>query len=503
MFATGETWRRDAGLWALTAVTLAVHLAVAGRYDFFRDELYFIICGRHPAFGYVDQPPLVPLLSAATQSFGECLWLLRLPAALAAAALVPLTAAFARLLGGSRGAALIAGAASAIAPVLIGLSAILYTSSFDALTFTAIAYFLARALLRDRAPDLIWAGLVAGIAFEVKYGVALWLIGLAVGLAATPERRLYARRHLWYGVALALALALPNLIWQTVEGWPFLTVMANHARDNLTGSPFYFLIHQIFLVNPFLAPLWIAGLVVPFVRPSLKPARFLALAWIVAALITFLSHGKDYYLVGAYPTLFAIGAVAASRAWTWLKAVLTVGAVALTAAALPITLPILPPALLGPYMDKMHLRPRPDQRASAGAALTQLFSDQFGWRDLERQASAIYRGLPADERAHAAIVTRNYGEAAALDFYGLHDALPPVVSGQNQYFLWGPPQDGASTIILVGQSPARRPPTCAKLESVPVTPNRYTMPYEKWPILVCHGMRADLRQIWPRFKFYY
>jgi hypothetical protein len=192
-----------------------------------------------------------------------------------------------------------------------------------------------------------------------------------------------------------------------------------------------------------------------------------------------------------------------ARAWAWLKIVLAVGAVALTAVALPITLPILPPAILGPYMDKTHLRPRPDQRASAGAPLTQLFSDQFGWRELERQVSAIYRGLPADERAHAAILTRNYGQAAALDFYGARDALPPVVSGQNQYFLWGPPANGASTVILIGQNAERWRRGCTSLDSAPRTPNPYTMPYEKAPILVCHGIRADLARAWPRFKFYY
>lgn len=503
MFATGEILRRDAGLWAVTAATLLVHLAVAGRYDFFRDELYFIICGRHPAFGYVDQPPLVPLLSAATQAFGADLWLLRLPAALAAAALVPLTASFARLLGGGRGAALVAGAASALAPVLIGLSAILYTSSFDALSWTAIAYFVARAVLRGNGRDLVWAGLIAGVAFEAKYGVVLWLIGLAAGLALTPERRLFARRQLWYGALLALVIAAPNLIWQTAEGWPFLQVTANHSRDNLTGSPVYFLIHQIFLVNPFLAPLWIAGLVAPFVRADLKPARFLAIAWIVAAFVTWASHGKDYYLAGAYPTLFAIGAIVAVRAWAWLKTALAVGAVALTAVALPITLPILPPDALGPYMDKMHLRPRPDQRASAGAPITQLFSDQFGWRELERQVAGLYRALPDGERAQAAIFTRNYGQAAALDFFGAADALPRATSGQNQYFRWGPPGAGVTTLILIGQDAARWKPACADLDTVPRAPNPYTMPYEKAPILVCHGLRGDLRARWPRFKFYY
>jgi hypothetical protein len=495
--------RREPWLWAVTAITLLVHLAVAGRYDFFRDELYFIICGRHPAFGYVDQPPLVPLLSAATQAFGESLWLLRLPAALAAATLVPLTASLARLLGGGRGAALIAGAASALAPVLIGLSAILYTSSFDALTWTAIAYFIVRAAMRNDGRALIWAGLVAGVAFETKYGVAIWLIGLAVGVAATPERHLFARRPLWYGAVVALAIAAPNLIWQTVEGWPFFEVMANHSRDNLTGSPVYFVFHQIFLVNPFLAPLWIAGLVAPFVRAELKPVRFLSIAWVVAALVTWGSHGKDYYLAGTYPTLFALGAVIAVCAWTWLKASLAVCAVAVTAVALPITLPILPPDVLGHYMDASHLRPRPDQRASADAPITQLFSDQFGWRELERQVAAVYRALPPDERAHAAILTRNYGQAAALDFYGAGDALPPVVSGHNQYFLWGPPRNNVTTVILIGQNAARWQPGCTSLDSAPRTPNPYVMPYEKAPILICHGLRRDLREVWPRFKFYY
>ncbi|HEY5210437.1 MAG TPA: glycosyltransferase family 39 protein [Stellaceae bacterium] len=499
-----EMLRRDPWLWALAAGTLLVHIAVAGRYDFFRDELYFIICGRHPAFGYVDQPPLVPLLSAATQLFGECLWLLRLPAALAAAALVPLTGAFARLLGGGRGAALIAGGASALAPVLIGLSATLCTSSFDALAWTALAYFVTRAALRGTDRDLIWAGLIAGVAFEAKYGVVLWFIGLAIGLAAMPERRLYARRALWYGAALAALIAAPNLIWQTVEGWPFLEVTANHSRDNLTGSPLYFFLHQIFILNPFLAPLWLAGLIAPFVRAELKPARFLAIAWLGAAIVTWASHGKDYYLAGAYPTLFAIGAVVAARAWVWLKIVVIAVAVAVTAEALPMTLPILSPDLLGDYMDATHLRPKANQRASLGAPLTQLFSDQFGWRELEQKVAAVYRALPPDERARAAIIATDYGEAAAIDFYGAADGLPPALSGQDQYYLWGTRGHDGGVIIHINGDPARWRDRCARLEIAGRFGAPYTMPYEDdRPIMLCRDFHGGLARAWPAFKRYY
>jgi Dolichyl-phosphate-mannose-protein mannosyltransferase len=503
MQALRDAFYRGPWLWAVTAATLLVHLAVAGRYDFFRDELYFIICGRHPAFGYVDQPPLVPLLAAATQAFGESLWLLRLPAALAAAALVPLTAALVRLLGGNAGAALIAGAASAISPVLIGLSATLFTSSFDALEWTALAYFVARSVLRGDDRALLWAGLIAGVAFEAKYGVVLWLIGLALGLVLTPERRLFARRSLWLGALLALLIAAPNLWWQTFAGWPFLEVTADHARDNLTGSPLYFLVHQISIVNPFLAPLWVAGLIVPFTFPELAPLRFLPIAWLTAAILTWGSHGKDYYIAGAYPALFAIGAMAAVRAWLWLRVILVAGAVALTLVALPITLPILSPDRLGTYMAQTRLRPRPNQGSAVGAPITQLFSDQFGWRALERTVAGAYHALPPAEHARAAILTRNYGQAAALDFYGTADRLPPAMSGHNQYYLWGPrPTDGGA-LILVGQAAAAWRVRCASLDVIGRDDDPYTMPYEKAPILVCHGFHGDVAKAWPRIKFYY
>src|SRR5580704_1707054 len=97
--------RRDPVVWSLVLIAAVIYLPLAGRYDAFRNELYFIVCGRHPAFGYVDLPPLVPLIAAATQLAGDRTWLLRLPAIAAALTLIPLTAAFSRLLGGGRTAA--------------------------------------------------------------------------------------------------------------------------------------------------------------------------------------------------------------------------------------------------------------------------------------------------------------------------------------------------------------------------------------------------------------
>src|SRR4051812_9989340 len=122
---------RDRTSWWLAGATLLVHLAVAGRYDFFRDELYFIICGRHPAFGYVDQPPLVPLVSAATQLFGEHLFLLRGVAALVAAATVLMVCRLARLVGAGRFGVALAGLAAGLSSMYLGLTSTLSTSTAE------------------------------------------------------------------------------------------------------------------------------------------------------------------------------------------------------------------------------------------------------------------------------------------------------------------------------------------------------------------------------------
>ncbi|HEV2673828.1 MAG TPA: glycosyltransferase family 39 protein [Aliidongia sp.] len=434
LFGEGVTAavRRDPVLWAVTLLVALVHLGFAGRYDVFRNELYFIICGRHPAFGYVDQPPLIPLLAAATQLFGESVWLLRLPAALAAVALVPLTAAMARALGGTRTAAWIAGLAAGLSPMLAALTTVLTTASLEPLAWTGLTYCVLRAVQGGDRRFLYGAGLVAGLAMAAKYGAAIWIIVLGIGLIATPARRLFRQPGLWGAGLLAVAIGAPSLVWQALNGWPFFDVIRPAVGGtNFTGSPVHFMIGQAFEQNILLAPLWLAGIAAPFWLPRLKSARFVAIAYVVAAAIVIGAHGKNYYLAGAYPSLFAVGAVAAEPIARMLRLGWMAMACALTVPLAPVVFPILDPPVLARYLAATHLAPPPEEAAAVGAPLTQLFSDQLGWRTLEQQVAAVYRALPEDERAHTALVAADYGEAAALDFYGMADGLPPALSGQN------------------------------------------------------------------------
>ena len=241
--------------WSVAAVVAIVHFSVVQQYGIFRNELYFIICGRQPAFGYVDQPPLVPLLAALTQSAGIHLWLLRLPAILAAVLLVPLTVTFAQLLGATTRGAWLAAIAAAAATLVTAMTTTLSTSTFEPLAFTAVAYFVTRALLLGEARAFFWGGIAAGVAFEAKYGIAFWVAGLAIGLLVAGPRNALRSRDLWLGVAIAAILALPNVIWQAVHGFPFLELVHNDNAGNFTGTPLSFTIDQILSVNFLLAPL--------------------------------------------------------------------------------------------------------------------------------------------------------------------------------------------------------------------------------------------------------
>lgn len=494
---------RDRIALLLAAATGLLHLAVSGRYDVFRDELYFIVCGRHPAFGYADQPPLVPLLAAGAYAFGAHAWLLRLPAVLAAAALVWLTVRFARLLGGGDGAAWAAGITAAVAPMFLGLTATLNTTTFEPLGWTAVAYALARAVLRDDRRAPVWAGIVAGIAMEAKYALAAWLVSLAVALLLTRERKLLARRELWLGVALAALIALPSVLWQSAHGWPFVDVVHAAKDKNVATPPPAFFLNQIVVLDPLFAPLWIAGMAAPFAWRDLARLRFLALAYIAVAAVMLATPSKDYYLAAAYPTLFALGAVAFERLVrsAAVRAAYLVAATAVAAIGAPLALPLLDvPALVG-YQRALHLRVQEQERTTGTTAIPQTYADELGWRDFTREVGTAYASLTPEDRAHTAILVDNYGEAAALDVYGAPYALPPALSGHNQYYLWGLRGQHPAHLLRVQRDLDALRPYCMTMRDFGRASSPYARPFEnRKSIAFCRGVHPPLAKIWPQLK---
>jgi 4-amino-4-deoxy-L-arabinose transferase-like glycosyltransferase len=500
--------RNDTLALSFGLLAFCLHALFAARYDLFRDELYFIVCGRHPAFGYADQPPLTPLVAAGLYALGKGVWLMRLPVALAAGALAWLAVRFARLLGGGVIAASGAAICVTIAPLLMGLGATLNTTAFDPLAWTSIAWCLVYAVKTGRRRTLWLCGLIAGVDLEIKYALVFWGFSLAVGLALTAERKLLARKDLWIGVALAAIIAGPSLIWQALHGFPFLELAAAAHNKNADNAPLAFMLNQVLIMNPFLAPVWLSGLIAPFVIERLRPVRFLAISFITCVLLVILTHGKDYYLAACYPVVFIIGAVAiahAARSAAGHAALIGWAIVAVTFSAWisPLALPILPVPLLRSYIQRFPFKPQQQEKIFKGTLLPQVFADQLGWRDFTSEVGGAWAQIPAAERARTAIKVDNYGEAAALDVYGVPFRLPPALSGHNQYFLWGLRGQHPANLLVVQNHPERLAPYCHQATVLATTSSPDAMAYENGRVIAyCRGLKVDLATIWPQLKNY-
>ena len=462
--ATASALQRLAALFAahpgmiLGGLALALHLWANAGYDYFSDELYFIVCGQHLAWGYVDQPPLAPLIARiAHELFGDNLLGLRLFPALASAGLAALSTEAARRLGGGQFARWLAGLAVLAAPVLCADGLLLSADTLQPLAWLAASLALMAAIERQRTTTWLMLGAIAGVALLAKYVMAFFLVAAAIGLVSTPQRRVLARPGPWLAAALALLIILPNLLWQQSHGWPFLQLNATafNAR-NITYDPLNYLLQQVLIVGPLNAPIWLAGLAGFAFWPRLAAARWLAVAWFALMGLMLLIHGKSYYPAAIYPILLAGGAVvveAGVRA-RGVRAAITSATVLGGAALLPFTLPILPVEGFIAYEHALGVK---TEHAAVDkqpvGELPPNYAYMFGWREMAAAVGRAYQALPPQDRARAVFFARDYSEAAAVDVFGAPWRLPPAISARNNYFLWGPRGHDGSVVLLLSTAP--------------------------------------------------
>ncbi len=497
-------WQRPSLVLGLIA--LALHLFANGNYGFFRDELYFIVCGRHPALGYVDQPPLVPLLAAASYWLsGGNLVLFRLLPAVVMAATVALTAEFTRTLGGGRYAQWLAGLSLLLAPYFLLLGVLFTTDLFQALSWLGIVWMLVRLEQTDDRRWWIIIGLTTGFALQAKYAITFFVVALIIGLLTTRERRHFLRPWVYVAALIASLILLPNVLWQQAHHWPFLQLgEAGVNGKNKVLSPLAFLRQQILLVGPLGMIVVLCGLWAGAVRPSFAAARAVVIAWVLLFATFDGLNGKAYYLMPIYPALLALGA---PRIEALLRGVrvraLFLGAVVLAGSVtLPLTLPILPVGLLARYIRALGVMPSSGERLKVGA-LPQYYADMFGWRQMAAKVAKVYWALPPKERAHAVFFGNNYGEAAAIDVFGRPLGLPPAISGHNNYYLWGPRGHTGRVIIIIGGSTKHYAKLFHSYQVAGFITSRYAMPYETdRPIYVLRGMKVSLEHYWPKVKHY-
>jgi len=492
---------------------LAFHLLVNafGGYGIFRDEFYYIACSHRLAAGYVDQPPLAMFLLAASRAlFGVSQVGLRVLPALSHALTIILGGLIARKFGGRRTAVILTCLAATLAPMIIGHANIFQMNAFSYLFWALSAYLL--VLIVDRSRPLLWVllGVVMGLGLLNKIDFLWFGVGLAGALLLTDLRRHLATPWPYAAAGIALLIFSPYIIWNITHDFAHLEFIRNASAQKYGGlSRLDFLSGQAMNLNPVNMLLWVPGLF--YLLFSREGKRYRALGIIYAAAFVVLlanPHSKAEYLGPAYIMLFAAGGVAVER-WAS-RGRRRGGAVASLAVLsgltsliiLPLAVPVLPVETFIKYQAALGMAPSTAEDNEL-SELPQFYADMFGWEGLAKDVSAVYQSLPESERAGTVVLTRNYGEAASLEYYASKYALPRVICRHNSYWFWGYPKDSIKTIIVLRGTEEDHRESCIDVTLAAVHTCRYCMPYEnKMPIFICRGLRVTLAEIWKAGKFF-
>lgn len=487
---------------------LTFHLAVnaLSAYGYFRDEFYYLACSDRLDWGFVDHPPLsIAILSMSRAVLGDSLVAIRLLPALAGAGTVYLAGLMARELGGGTYARVLAAVAAFAAPILLGMNSVYSMNSFDFLIWSSTGYVLIRIVKTGDRRLWLLLGTLLGAGLMNKIGV-LWLgAGIATGLFLVHRDWLKTKGP-WIAGLIALLMFLPYIAWNAVNDFAHLEFIRNATSEKYSSlTVVRFIADQILLQNPVSLPLWIGGLWFFFFSAIGKQFRILGIVYATAFVILVVNQqSKAEYLSPAYPMLFAGGSVWLDRvlkAKTTILRPIYVSFVVMSGVVLsPFAAPLLPVDSYISYAKLLGVEPSTAENKRL-AELPQFYADMFGWEELAATVITVHANLTPEEKERSVIYTQNYGEAGAIEFFGKRYGIPRVISGHNNYYLWGPGADTIEVVIIVGGNLEDHALNFDSVELAAESHCRYCMPYENnLPIFIARKLRRPVREVWPLTK---
>jgi hypothetical protein len=500
-------------LGGLGLFTFAIHLALYKGYGFFRDELYFIACGNHLAWGYVDQPPGVAFIAWFSRKIlGDNLFAIRFFPCVFAALQVLLTGLTVRALGGRRFAQAFACVCVIAAPAYFG--SYLNTDMFMQLGWAACAWVAARILAGESSKLWLLFGLFAGLALQGKHAMAFFGIAFVIGLLIAPQRKILFSPWIWAGAAITFLIALPNILWEAQHNWATYELLHNIANSdkNVVLGPVQYLLSNVLYLSPLTLPVWLAGLYWFLFAKDGERFRALGWTWVISFILFVALKGKDYYLAPVYPMLFAGGAVAIENflaaspdiaKHAWLKptfaAIILLGGIVLW----PFAMPMMSVEKFIAYEKALGAAPKKTENTELNQ-LPQQYADMFGWPEMAKEVARVYNTLPPEDRGKCGIGARNYGEAGAIDYFGRQYGLPPVVSGHQNYWLWGPLNYTGQCMVILGRTKEQLETSYGSVTYGGETYHPYAMPSENHrQIWICRAPKyTSLKDAWPRLKIW-
>ncbi|MBV8389924.1 MAG: glycosyltransferase family 39 protein [Mucilaginibacter sp.] len=423
-----------------------------------RDELLYITLGDHPAWGYKEAGPLIAFFSRLTNLlFPDALFAPRLFSTAFSALLVFYTGRITLELGGSKFALTLACLAVLLSPGFEASGYLFEPVVFDQFWWTISIYVLIRYLKTSRTGYLYQLGFVLGIGLLTKASIGFFAVAILAALIVPGKAYLFYKKHFLYAIVIMLVIIFPNVVWQISHRLPLFTQMKDLRSQQLVRiTPVYFALQQL-LIHGAAVIIWLLGLYFLAISPFMLRFRFLALTYLFSFLIFMSLHGKDYYMLGAYPMLFAAGGVFIERKFkNFLPG--RIGAILLllipNLVLLPLFLPVFsldatkaifqdltaefPCLAFEGRWDDNQLHPVP-----------QNYGTMIGWDELAAKVYYAYAALPQARRKRTVIMADNYGEASSLHVYGKQLHLPEVISLSSSFSLWAPGRINADYIILV------------------------------------------------------
>ncbi len=508
-------WLRSdiAILWFLAFVKLMLHFATNGQYGYHLDELYYMACGDRLDWGYAELPPLVAVVAHFSRSLmGDSLFSIRFFPAIAGALLVVLTGLIARELGGGRFGQYLAALLVVVSPYFLAMNTILTMNAFEPLIWTLCSYLILLSI-KYRNPKLwLLIGLVLGIGLLNKFSVVFFAFSMVMGLWMT-QHQVFSKKWIWLGGVIAIVLFMPTVIWQIQHGLPFLEQQeaANlYSKKPFPESIIDLFVQPILMMHPLALPIWLAGLYFYLGSKDGRPYRLFCWIFVITYGVFLLMQGKSYYLTPLYPMLFAGGAIMVEqwvRGQQHLKAIISGALLVGTMVLLPLTIPVLPmEAMLqiSSYYSAIYSLPDRNSAALNTQQAPSHFRSMLGWEDSVAQVSKVYHQLPSSEQAQTAILSWEYHDASAIDFYGPRYDLPKGISGAHTFYFWGYQNYSGEQVISLGGDLSYLQQLFNQVDQVDTVTHAHVIGIKSnIPIYLCRGLKVPFSQSWPRFKAYF
>ncbi len=482
-------------------------------YEYFIDEPYYIACADNPAFGYVDHPPLAPVILMFYKFlFGESLYSIRFLAALISSSTVFLTGIVTKQLGGNRPAQSLASLCIILTPIFAIFGSYYSMNAFEPLLCLASVYYIIKMIKEENARYWIHIGIIFGLLIINKHTAGLFILSFILSLLLTKNRRFLFTKNILFCVLITSIIFIPNLIWQIQNGFPSVEFYVNNiVHKNLPIPQVEYIILQIIAYNPFVFIISVAGTVFLFVNKDLKAFKVLGIAFILIFLFFFITKtGRVDRSSFGYVCVIPAGAISIvylvnKIRQRWIYFVYVFLMFAFFAFFIPIVIPYLDYETSAKLTNLAGLNTEIEKGKKP--LIHQMLADRIGWKEKVDMVGKVYLSFPEEERNKIIISGDNYGNAGSLELYGKKYGFKNIVCGHNNYYLWSKNRLNGDIVLMLTNKRSTKG-LKEDYEIVDTTnvlfDNIYCSPHERnLTVYICKKPKHSLEELLEGAKFYY